>query len=131
MSRFDDWWRSYPIKKAKQVAKKSWNRQNLDDRADELIEILEKQKKHDSQWKVGIGIPHPSTYLNQARWEDEVYVENKEIKPEWSKLPFNDAELMNWASSHGFPLARPGEHSRAYRGRLQAAIEQREGNTQH
>lgn len=72
MSGFSDWYALYPIKKGRVKAAQSWEKQGLDSRVVELIEILEDQKKHDAQWKVGIGIPHPTTYLNQQRWEDEV-----------------------------------------------------------
>ena len=35
-----------------------------------LIDAI-KQQKETSQWKSGY-IPHPATWLNQGRWEDDV-----------------------------------------------------------
>jgi len=60
------------VKKSKAQALKSWDRQKLDPMADQLIAILKNQKATDSQWREGFGIPHPSTYLNNQRWEDEI-----------------------------------------------------------
>jgi hypothetical protein len=70
-ARFDAWYELYPVKKSKAAARQSWTKQNLDERADELMAILQRQVTQDAQWQRGY-IPHPSTYLNQQRWEDEV-----------------------------------------------------------
>jgi hypothetical protein len=44
-----------------------------------LIGILKAVEKHkqSKQWKDGI-YPHASTWLNQRRWEDEIFVEKIE-----------------------------------------------------
>lgn len=76
--RFEDWYQHYPLKKSKAAALKSWERQNLDERADELIPILAKQKSLDRQYQPGGFIKHPSTYLNQQCWNDEI----EEVKNE-------------------------------------------------
>lgn len=68
-SRFDEFWREYPNKKSRQEAAKSWKKQKLDPRADELIAHVRLMTAEDSDWKRGYA-PMGSTYLNQARWED-------------------------------------------------------------
>lgn len=72
LERFEEWWKNYPVKKNKDKAKIAWSKYRLDDKADELIGILLNQKANDAEWKRGIGIPHPTTYMNQKRWKDEV-----------------------------------------------------------
>lgn len=47
------------------------------------------------------------------------------FKPEnTARLPRDDAALPGWAASRGLPGARPGEDWRAYRSRLEQAIQQ-------
>ncbi|MCP4342919.1 MAG: hypothetical protein GY799_29560 [Desulfobulbaceae bacterium] len=70
-SRFSEWYAIYPVKKSKSKALISWDRQSLDSRADELIEILKNQVANDKQFLTGYA-PHPSTYLNGQRWSDEI-----------------------------------------------------------
>lgn len=38
------------------------------------------QYKQTKQWQDPQYIPHPSTWLNQARWEDEIKVEPKVVR---------------------------------------------------
>lgn len=67
---FDAFWSAYPRKTAKKRAAKAWrqlapNSQLLD----RMLAALAAQKAWD-QWVRGI-IPHPATWLNERRWEDE------------------------------------------------------------
>jgi len=70
---FDLFWKEYPNKKAKQKALESWNKLNgsllL---VKKIIESLSMAKKS-VEWTKDGGqfIPHPTTFLNQHRWEDE------------------------------------------------------------
>lgn len=68
-SRFNEFWSVYPNKKSRQEAEKSWRKQKLDARADDLIAHVRLMSATDSDWKRGYA-PMGSTYLNQARWED-------------------------------------------------------------
>ena len=72
-TRFDDFWAAYPSKKSKPQALKVWGRDNLDLLADKIIAHVEKRKVGDEQWMKDGGrfIPHPSTFLNNQKWEDE------------------------------------------------------------
>lgn len=69
-SRFAEFWAAYPNKKGKQEAEKAWRKQKLDDRCDELIAHVCMMATQDDGWQRGF-IPMASTYLNQARWEDQ------------------------------------------------------------
>ena len=72
--RFDRFWVVYPRHTAKQNAKKSFEKLNPDDELlSTMISAVEKQKTSD-QWTRDNGqfIPHPATWLNQRRWEDEM-----------------------------------------------------------
>lgn len=69
-SRFDDFWDVYPNKKGKESARKTWQRRKLDPVADNLIAHVRLMLDRDDGWRRGF-IPMGSTYLNQARWEDE------------------------------------------------------------
>ena len=65
----DKFWSAYPRKKAKQAAFKALDRVRRDGKVPfgQLMAGLEKIPKNDPQF-----IPHPATWLNQGRWDDEV-----------------------------------------------------------
>lgn len=69
---FSSFWDSYPRKEGKKNAEKSWNK------IDPLLhgKILFALKEHckSEQWIKDDGkfIPHPATWLNQERWNDEI-----------------------------------------------------------
>ncbi|MFW9929143.1 MAG: helix-turn-helix domain-containing protein [Candidatus Thorarchaeota archaeon] len=82
--KFEEFWELYPRKKKKEPSlKKFHSKCNWDEKiADEIIEGLKKQlpfllkqKKKDIHF-----IPHPSTWLNQERWKDEVYDQENETE---------------------------------------------------
>ena len=70
---FERFWRSYPNKKAKEKARRAWNRIKPDlDLCRKMAAALELDKKsHEWQKEGGRYIPHPATWLNGRRWEDE------------------------------------------------------------
>jgi len=80
MSKYDSdpdfnlWWEAYPLKKGKSTAFKAWQKA---DRLpiDQMLSILHEQITKERQWKNKQFIPHPSTYLNQERWEDEITIQ--------------------------------------------------------
>ena len=70
--RFEDFWSIYPRKVKKQKAKE-WFEKNKPTEELFVIMITALKKFIDSQeWKSSNGqfIPHPTTWLNQKRWED-------------------------------------------------------------
>lgn len=87
LSLFSRFWSVYPNKVKKSVAEKSWVKINPDNAlTDRIIADVEQRKR--TEW-AGDGarfIPHPTTYLNQRRWEDETApMERKEFTPKASQ----------------------------------------------
>ena len=80
---FKRFWNVYPKKVKKPVAEKSWMKQNPD--IDKVLKSLSLLKNSD-EWTKDDGkyIPHPSTWLNQRRWEDEV--ECKKVNSTYANL---------------------------------------------
>lgn len=77
-SLFDVFWSAYPKKVGKDYAKKCFLKLKVDKALlEDMLKAIETQKKSD-QWKQNNGayIPHPSTWLNQGRWKDEINTEN-------------------------------------------------------
>lgn len=70
-SRFDEFWTVYPSKENKKKAKQIWLKKKLDLKADLIIADVIKRKAYHKKWLDGY-IPHPTTYLNGERWEDEI-----------------------------------------------------------
>jgi hypothetical protein len=76
---FDKFYQNYPKKIGKPKALQAFKKINPDDQLlNEMLQKLEIQK-NSSQWLKDGGefIPHPSTWLNNRRWEDEVSVPEK------------------------------------------------------
>jgi len=71
---FAEFWSAYPLKKAKATAENAWAK--LKPSAELQAAILSAIAAHklsaDWQRDGGQYIPHPTTWLNQRRWEDEV-----------------------------------------------------------
>lgn len=76
--KFDAFWKCYPRKVAKSVALKSFSKINIDDNLfSQIMSKLEEYKKsYDWTKDNGQFIPHPATWLNQKRWEDEIISRN-------------------------------------------------------
>lgn len=67
---FDEFWNIYPVKKSKKTAEKKWVKLKPDVQ-EIIISDIPKRFAEDDQWIKGF-IPHPTTYLNQERWNDEI-----------------------------------------------------------
>lgn len=68
---FDRWWSMYPVKVGKATARKAYRKAALrhDDLAGKLQAYLEHRARYEGQgWLPNL--PHPTTWLNQERWED-------------------------------------------------------------
>jgi hypothetical protein len=71
---FDLFWKNYPKKIGKGAALKAWNKiKDKKGTIEKIRDVLPRQMLS-PQWTKDGGqyIPHPATYLNQTRWEDEV-----------------------------------------------------------
>lgn len=71
---FAEFWSAYPLKKAKATAEKAWAKlkPGAELTATILSAIATQRASADWQRDGGQYIPHPTTWLNQRRWEDEV-----------------------------------------------------------
>lgn len=73
LALFAIFWQHYPLKKDKKRALAIWLRDKLWLEHDEIMAKLLAQKEADWQYQAGSeGTPHPSTYLNGRRWEDDI-----------------------------------------------------------
>lgn len=78
---FDQFWAAYPRKINKQDARRAFEKAEVD--IDTLLSSLERHKRS-KQWSESNGkyIPHPATYLNKQKWEDEL----EEQKENWESV---------------------------------------------
>jgi hypothetical protein len=74
---FEQFWTAYPKKKAKDDALKAWEkRRPTSELLSVMLSALQRQKVSPDWLKdSGRFIPFPATWLNQARWTDEVEVD--------------------------------------------------------
>lgn len=89
---FAQFWDMYPKKKDKQSAEKAFKKLNPDEALlKTMLNAIEEQKKS-AEWQKDNGqyIPHPSTWLNGHRWEDEINIGvNKQQADEEFKIGAN------------------------------------------
>jgi hypothetical protein len=70
---FDVFWKAYPRKVSPSLAKKSFAKLKVDEALlEKIVKAVELQKKTVWKDKDQQYIPHPSTWLNNQRWEDEI-----------------------------------------------------------
>lgn len=76
---FDRFWKVYPNKKGKGVARTAFQKAKAKVSVDVMISAVENQKRS-RQWTDDGGkyIPHPATWLNQERWDDSLEAEIEE-----------------------------------------------------
>jgi hypothetical protein len=70
---FERFWTAFPRKAGKGAAEKAWAKCGLSEvDLDRVLSAIQAQSKSE-QWRKDAGqfIPHPATWLNQRRWEDE------------------------------------------------------------
>lgn len=72
--RFNTFWEAYPNKKAKQSALKAWKKIKPNTALfEKIMKAIELQKRsEDWQRENGRYIPHPASWLNAGRWDDEI-----------------------------------------------------------
>jgi hypothetical protein len=70
---FAQFWHFYPRKTGKDAARRVWQKLNpSEDLVAQMLAVLAWQKQQESWLKDGGQfVPHPATWLNQGRWEDE------------------------------------------------------------
>lgn len=71
---FEEFWKQYPKKIGKGAAEKAWQKIHPTNGTVQSILTSIAEQKNGAAWAKDGGqfIPHPSTWLNQKRWEDEI-----------------------------------------------------------
>ncbi len=69
---FEEFWLAYPKKVGRGAAEKAWAKARINGHLSEVLDALGKQKRT-QQWTCEQGkfIPHPSTWINERRWQDD------------------------------------------------------------
>lgn len=105
---FDEFWKVYPRHVAKQNAVKAWAKTGADDSQALTDSIIADVKQRlDGEWrgKDMQYIPHPATYLNQRRWEDETGVTKVAEHPRSDEpvvlTPEEEAEIARIYAQNG------------------------------
>jgi len=70
---FTQFWHTYPVKKAKEAARRAWRKLQPSEQLQAAILASLERAKTSAAWLKDGGqyIPHASTWLNGKRWEDE------------------------------------------------------------
>ena len=70
---FERFWSAYPRKQNKERARRAWKKLNPDVELCRIMSAALERDKQSDQWRRDGGeyIPHPSSWLNGRRWEDE------------------------------------------------------------
>jgi hypothetical protein len=68
---FDQFWKLYPRKVAKPKARQAWNKAQINGALPEILQWISGALKSGA-WNEEQYIPHPTTFLNQRRWEDPI-----------------------------------------------------------
>jgi hypothetical protein len=102
---FAKFWQQYPRKTAKANAQSAWNRlkANAELQAT-ILHDLAQRKQVDHQWRDVAFVPHPATYLNGKRWEDEIVKPSSPptaLKHASAKQTDNEAVEELWAMMRG------------------------------
>ena len=77
---FPEFWKQYPRKVAKPAAERAWKKIKADEKLFMIILAAITVHKESPSWNENRFIPHPATWLNQKRWEDEAA---EDVTQEW------------------------------------------------
>lgn len=95
---FPEFWNLYPKKKGRALCEAKWKQKNLDTIASVIIEKLKQQIELDDEWLRGY-VPNPSTYISQARWEDEISKPREQAAKKKDKDFYSDHDKdTSWAN---------------------------------
>ena len=85
-ARFEEFWTAYPKKVEKKKALAVWEKLKPDDVLFEQIMAGLNKAKNSKNWTKDEGqfIPHPTTWLNGARWNDELEVNADANNDPWA-----------------------------------------------
>jgi uncharacterized protein YdaU (DUF1376 family) len=89
LADFDRFWSCYPKRVGKGSAEKAWQKALSIASADEIISVVEVYPWGDDKQF----IPHPATWLNQKRWQDDLTASK-------SRLESQAERLLQWAKDN-------------------------------
>ena len=69
---FEEFWKNYPVKKNPKGARRIWEKHKYGEKLPIILKDIHERLRNDHQWQNKNFIPHPSTYLNNERWLDEI-----------------------------------------------------------
>jgi hypothetical protein len=85
-SLFDQFWEWYPRKVGKEAAKKAWDKARTKTDQQHILQGLENYRL-DPNLPAKEFIPHPATWLNEGRWDDEpLPVRGQQTRPTGSQV---------------------------------------------
>jgi hypothetical protein len=122
---FNEFYTLYPRKQGRRAAEKSWQRLSSQEQQDAYDAL----SNHIEYWKLKQTekdfIPHPATWINQGRWEDELDMEvKKNKKPD---LPWYSSEELTTKKAQEVQCpAYAGEGWQQWRSRISQKIKQLE-----
>lgn len=113
---FERFWLLYPRKVGKPAARRAWDKLKL--RPKEKLDMLEVVREWNKAWnKIETRfIPHPSTWLNQRRFEDEIEIS----VPAPKAKPVSLDDWIKIGRENGIE-PKPGENAAAFIARVQTA----------
>lgn len=91
---FDEFWAFYPRKIGKGGAKKTWQKITRTTNADRIIDGARRMSQDPNLPETQF-IPHPSTWLNEGRWEDEPYAPRTQANAKQVQQNTARAEFLN------------------------------------
>jgi hypothetical protein len=113
---FVSFWSYYPRKTSKPAALRAWNGLN-ESQKQQIIKVIpdwvDAWRNTDKRF-----IPHPSTWLNQHRFDDDVDVAVPEEK---KVMPKTDADWIQAGAIHNI-FARTGESMTSFKRRVEVAL---------
>ena len=115
---FSEFWSAYPRKVAKDAARKAFNRRKVDeDLLAQMLSAIAVQAAAE-QWRKDGGkfIPHPATWLNEGRWQDEVpqAASAPAFKPGTDEYLEYHQRNSTWWSEAGFATVWDAANERCY-----------------
>jgi len=115
---FTEFWNLYPRKVSRKMAEKAWCRLNTI----EQQQAIETLPVHIKYWdQLGTAkeyIPHATTWLNQARYEDEIEMPQPKQQPQTTVAWWASESLIIAKGRDVNLMPRPGESIHEFKGRV-------------
>lgn len=104
-NEFEQFWKLYPRKVGKIAAKKSWDKICKDNDPKTILDGLTRFANDPNKPSLEF-LPHPATWLNEGRWEDEPYPAKQAPESRFIKPPAEGPGKRDWVRA----LHESGEH---------------------